>query len=112
MNNRKLIRKLTGSYLIRCKYWVVCGREHCMHYEPHTPVANHCILMSPVKYCGAVGGFVHDIPLSEIDSNYQCDPNLAFKAKVDADNRRTKKYEQAMNKRRHPAGWDDSDDYF
>lgn len=97
MKNAELIRKVEGSYLVRCKYWVVCDAKQCRHYEPHRPDKYHCVFLSPVKYCGRAKGFVHDIPLSEIDSNYQCDPNLAFKAKRDADDRREKEYRKMMD---------------
>ncbi len=87
MNNFTLIRKLNNTNLCRCRFWVICDVETCYHYEPHHPDRDRCIFLSPVKYCGVIGGFVHDIPMTEIDSNYECDPNLAFKAKRDAEKR-------------------------
>ena len=87
MNNFRLMKRLKGSYLVRCKYWVVCNSKHCDHYDPHN-VRECCMMLSPVKYCRVVKGFVHDIPIEDIDSNYQSNPNLAFKAKREDDNRR------------------------
>jgi hypothetical protein len=100
MNNSKLIRKLKDSYLVRCKQWVVCGSEECLHYAPHNADIHRCMLLSPVKFCRRLRGFVHDIPIHETDSNYQCNPNLAFKAKRDADDRKEKEYKKAMLGRR------------
>jgi len=79
MNNTKLIKDLKHSYLVRCKFWGVCGRVDCDHYAQHN-TRKCCKYKSPVKFCKATGGFVHDIPLGDIDSDYECDPNLAFKA--------------------------------
>jgi hypothetical protein len=83
-----------------------------MHYEPHAVSTDRCVAMSPVKYCTTVKGFVHDIPISEIDSNYQCDPNLAFKAKRDADNRREKEYKSAMKQHSIRSHGDPEDEFF
>ena len=35
----------------------------------------------------AAKGFVYDIPLGDTDPDFECDPNLAFKAKRDAERR-------------------------
>ena len=86
---------------MRCKYWVVCTANHCVHHEVHG-AHNSCNALQPVKYCGHVKGFV-----TEIDSNYECDPNLAFKAKLDADRRRDDKYRRAMTGRRKKNPWDE-----
>ena len=83
----ELRTKLRDTYLCRCRFWVICNEDNCYHYEPHDPSRDRCILMNPVKWCRRIRGFVHCIPINEIDSNYECDPNLAFKAKLDAEKR-------------------------
>ena len=88
MNNKKLIKKLKNSVGVRCKFWAACGAQSCEHYEPHSTHPLQCVIFSPVKYCRIVKGFVHDVPIHELDSNYMCDPNLAFKAKQDYEKRK------------------------
>jgi len=95
MNNMRLIRTLKNAgYLskntgyLRCKYWSTCGRKECIHYEPHTAYTHDCIYNSPVKYCARARGFVHDVPyVKGMYADDECDPNLAFKAKRDAQKR-------------------------
>jgi hypothetical protein len=87
MGRPNLRKRLGNTSLARCKYWAVCSRDDCYHHEPHSPGRKTCQFENPVKYCRAARGFVCDVPLSEMDSNYECDPNLAFKAKIDADKR-------------------------
>jgi len=88
MNNIKLVRALKNVEYVRCKYWSTCGREECRHYEPHYADAYSCIYNSPVKYCWRVRGFVHDVPyVKGAYAEDECDPNLAFKAKRDAQRR-------------------------
>lgn len=88
MNNMKLIRALRDIGHVRCKYWSTCGREECNHYEPHYPSKLECIYNSPVKYCMKAEGFVYCVPyVSGAYANDECDPNLAFKAKRDAERR-------------------------
>ena len=90
MKNSRLLKALRDTYLCRCKYWITCNAEDCAHYEPHKVGVSSCMMMSPVQYCRKVKGFVHCVPLSDLDSNMQYDPNLAFKAKRDADKREKK----------------------
>ena len=105
MNNFALIRKLSNTNLCRCKFWVICDGSDCHHYEPHHPSREGCTLLSPVKYCSRVRGFVHDIPMADIDSNYDCDPNLAFKAKRDAERRESHSYDVAGKNYDSHAEW-------
>lgn len=98
------LRKFT---LCRCKYWVVCNEEHCYHYEPHAPNNKRCVFFNPVKYCSRVKGFVYCTAITGMDDNYECDPNLAFKAKRDAE-KRDKAHGDGWNSRRR----DDGDDFF
>ena len=92
MNNKALIKKLRrhsnyGDHL-RCRYWITCSAKTCFHHEPHFPSAKQCLYDSPVKYCQRVRGFVHDMVYTHGSYNEdECDPNLAFKAKRDAENR-------------------------
>jgi hypothetical protein len=85
----KLYRALLNSYKCRCKFWATCDAKHCFHYEPHTAHSDLlCIDGNPVKYCTRARGFVYDIPYT--DGAYdedECDPNLAFKARRDAEAR-------------------------
>lgn len=92
-------KHISHGDLVRCKFWVVCSANHCTHYEVHA-AGNSCCALQPVKYCEHVKGFVHDVFITDIDSNYQCDPNLAFKAKLDADRRRDIDYYMAMGRHR------------
>lgn len=93
MNNLRLIRSLKDATLVRCKYWSTCGREECIHYEPHGAYQFECVYNSPVKYCMKARGFVYDIPYHHgAYAEDECDPNLAFKAKRDAQ----KRYKSAM----------------
>jgi len=89
MNDRKLMKELLSSHhKLRCKYWGTCDAEHCVHHGPHYAVNRSCIFNSPVKYCSHMHGFVHDAPYTEgAYANDECDPNLAFKAKRDAERR-------------------------
>jgi len=80
MNNTKLIKELKHSYLVRCKFWGICSQTDCDHYAKHN-AGRSCKYKSPVKFCKIIGGFVYDIALSGSDSDYECDPNLAFKAR-------------------------------
>ena len=90
MNSNKLIKELKNSWQIRCKYWSVCSTENCDHYAPHHPHSITCLYNSPVKYCPEVNGFVHDVPYHQGSyAEDECDPNLAFKAKRDAERRRS-----------------------
>jgi len=87
MNNKKLIKELGESWKIRCKYWTTCSANHCDHYEPHYPTSEACKYNSPVKYCEKAKGFVYDVPYTGSYAEDECDPNLAFKAKRDAQHR-------------------------
>jgi len=91
MNNIKLIRELKHSWQVRCKYWSVCPFNHCDHHEPHHARNETCLYSSPVKYCAKVEGFVYDVPYTGDYAEDECDPNLAFKAKRDAQHRRSGK---------------------
>lgn len=90
MNSMKLARELlSGDHRVRCKYWGTCDADHCVHHSPHYPANRSCVFNSPVKYCGHMHGFVHDVPyIGGAYANDECDPNLAFKAKRDAERRR------------------------
>lgn len=90
VSSSELREKLKNTHLCRCKWWVTCGVENCDHYEPHPVHVQKCMLLNPVKYCKQIKGFVHCVPMGDIDSNYECNPNLAFKAKRDAEARREK----------------------
>ena len=107
MKSAELIRKLNKSYLLRCKFWTTCGMKDCLHYEPHREKSMSCISFHPVKYCKAARGFVHDVPLRETNPDYECDPNLSFKAKRDAESRHRKKMSSFATTHA-----DDSDDYW
>jgi hypothetical protein len=86
MNSKKLIKELKNSWRVRCKYWSTCSNSSCGHYEPHTSWQS-CLYNNPVKYCMGAGGFVYDIPYTGNYAEDECDPNLAFKAKRDAQRR-------------------------
>ena len=88
MNNRKLIKGLKSAWQVRCKFWTTCGADNCDHHSPHHVRNEACAFFSPVKYCPKAKGFVHDVPYTEgAYADDECDPNLAFKAKRDAENR-------------------------
>jgi hypothetical protein len=87
MNSNKLIKELKNTWEVRCKYWSVCNTENCDHYAPHHPHGETCLYNSPVKYCPEVRGFVHDVLYNGSYAEDECDPNLAFKAKRDAQHR-------------------------
>lgn len=57
-----------------------------MHHDVHHAHSG-CYIFQAVKFCGKVRGFVFDLPISELDSNYECDPNIAFKVKREAKRR-------------------------
>jgi len=92
MNNLKLIRSIQESYLVRCICWNTCAVPNCYHHEPHTAGIS-CKYNSPVKFCKAVQGFVHDLPISQLQENYECDPNLAFRAQKEAEGKYHKDHE-------------------
>ena len=85
ISSHKLRKKLM-HHVCRCKFWAACNMEHCSHHQPHSP-SEICVLLSPVKYCREVKGFVYDVPIGEAgyNSDSDCDPNLAFKAKREAE---------------------------
>jgi len=104
------MKSIHRDELVRCKYWVVCSNHDCDHFEIHQ-AGDSCIALQPIKYCRKMKGFVHDVHISQIDSNYECDPNLAFKAMRDTERRKEKDYKKIMS--RHRGGdrspWDEDD---
>jgi hypothetical protein len=89
MIRSEIFNKLTKEKftIARCKFWATCNTTDCDHYDPHR-VDNFCILLSPVKYCCVAKGFVHCIPMHEIECESSCNPNLAFKTYKDARKRK------------------------
>ena len=94
------MKSIHRDELVRCKYWVVCSNHDCDHFEIHQ-ADDSCIVLQPIKYCRRMKGFVHDVHISQIDSNYECDPNLAFKAMRDTERRKEKEYKKAMSRHRN-----------
>lgn len=78
---QSLTKRLSSTHRVRCKCWSVCNVNNCRHYDSHPPAL--CCMYNPVKYCSIIKGFVHDTPMTEIDPDYKCDPNVIFKAKRD-----------------------------
>ena len=93
MNNLKLISDLIDSYRVRCRYWSTCSATNCDHHGPHSAM-RQCKYHSPVKYCRMKKGFVYDVPyIGNAYADDECDPNLAFKAKRDAERREESPYD-------------------
>jgi len=111
MKTLSIARRINGAYLVRCKYFAHCCHEDCLHHDPHRPSTNSCVMHSPVKYCRQARGFVHDVPASDIDSMYECDPNLAFKAKRKADQQVQESTSTHHNNWRESDGYSDEDDF-
>lgn len=88
------MNRIHRNDLVRCRFWAACGSQMCDHHDVHHAHSG-CYILQTVKYCCIVGGFVHDVSVSELDSNYECDPNLVFKAKRDA-RRKENSYKRIM----------------
>ena len=82
MSSIKLANRLKSACWLRCRYWHKCGASDCYYYDVHTARLRDRVLMSPVRYCSKVRGFVHDIPANESNPDVECDPNVAFKIKI------------------------------
>jgi len=85
MNGLKLANRLANASRVRCKYWSACDARDCNHYNIHMPSEYSCIHVNPTRYCRKARGFVYDIPANEINFDQDCDPNIAFKAKLNAE---------------------------
>lgn len=92
-----MIKKIELGDLIRCKFWLTCGEKDCRHHGIHRAEERMCFHPTPVHYCEACEGFVYDIHVSDMSSSYDCDPNLAFKAR-----RESRKAEKKVEEKNKP----------
>ena len=74
------LKILTSEMPVRCSAWSKCGQTQCNHYDIHYPDKIQCRGLNQVSYCRVVCFLVSDVRIVDIDSAYENDPNLAFKA--------------------------------
>lgn len=90
-----MIKRIELGDLVRCKFWLTCNAKDCFHQKAHRAERASCFSPTPVHYCEEAEGFVYDIDVSDSNPIYDCDPNLAFKARRESRefNRNRKKNE-------------------